>query len=116
MRRGHSYNGECGHCVKRGSHPYTWSKATPRWRYQSTIQVVPVHLRHCGRLRNRRLPKAEVEQAVRRVWRATEQHGCTAAEAAGAGGTSWAQALGLRPRARARPGIWARRIWCISER
>ena len=37
-------------------------------------------------------------------------------EAAGAGGTSWAQALGLRPRARARPGIWARRIWCISER
>ena len=37
-------------------------------------------------------------------------------EAAGAGGTSRAQALGLRPRARARPGIWARRIWCVSER
>ena len=35
---------------------------------------VPVHLRHCGRLRNLRLPKAEVEQAVRRVWRAMEQH------------------------------------------
>ena len=55
---------------------------------------VPVHLRHCGRLRNRRLPKAEVEQAVRRVWRATEQHGRTAAEAAGAGGEASGEASG----------------------
>ena len=42
---------------------------------------VPVHLRHCGRLRNRRLPKDAVEQAVRRVWRATEQRDRTKVEA-----------------------------------
>jgi hypothetical protein len=47
---------------------------------------VPVHLRHCGRLRNLRLPKAEVEQAVRRVWRTMEQHSRTAAAAAAAAG------------------------------
>ena len=34
---------------------------------------VPVHLRHHGRLRNRRMAKAEVERDVKRVWRAKEE-------------------------------------------
>lgn len=41
---------------------------------------VPVHLRHHGRLRNRRLPKVEVERDVKRVWRAKEDADRVAAE------------------------------------
>ena len=48
---------------------------------------MPAYLRHQGRLRNRRMPKAEVERAVRMVWsaktRAEQQLPAPARSAAG---------------------------------